>query len=422
MQSLLNHRLFAATIIGNIVEHFDKVVFALIAPFIAPYFFPNKDPIVSLILIYLPVGMLFRPLGAIFWGYIGDRYGRKKTLFLSLLGMSTTFFLVGCIPYYDKIGWTSALLMHLCRGIICFFAAGEGPSAALILIENSPKDKKDLMSSYYEMSSMLGVLMGSVLLTVLAFYGRVLELWRVLFMVCGCVGVVGLILRRDALKDVSYPSQKISLNPLPVIRQYAPAFFTIMAVTGFSYSNYRILTKLMNGYLPLVTQLTNSEMMGVHTVLIIFDFFILLPFGYLSKKIGKTKQVAFSLICALLGIFPIFQLLHHPTINNVLILRLVLVIWGVALAAPFNYWASSLIPENVRLRVLSLARAFGAQLIGAPSLSLSLLLYKKTGWITAPAYVLFGIAGLALGAMGVMKLVERRRLTVDSMDSFSEPS
>ena len=409
MFKILTQRLFVATILGNVMEHYDKVLFGLIAPFIAPLFFPNQDPIVALILIYLPMGIIARPLGAIYWGYIGDRYGRKRALYYSILGMSLTLLLTGLLPTYQKVGLLSPCLMHFYRGLICFFAAGEGPGASLLLIENSQEQNKDLMSSYYEMSSMLGVLIASTLITWLSFQGKVLETWRLLFIVSGIIGFIGFWVRRDAFEGIEFKTEKISINPLPLLKEYAPAFFAIVCVTGFSYGNYRILTQLMSSHLPLVTSLTHTEMMGTQSVLILYDFFLLFPFGLLSKKIGKEKLILCALICAALGVFPLFKLLDKPTLTNVLILRMTLVTWGVALAAPFNYWASHLVPKEVRYRVLSLARSIGAQAIGGTAISLSLFIYKMTGTLKAPAFVIFIISFLAIFSLLLLSVFEKRK-------------
>ncbi|MCH9633922.1 MAG: Glycine betaine/proline/ectoine/pipecolic acid transporter OusA [Chlamydiae bacterium] len=421
MEEYFNKKLFYATILGNVVEHFDKVLFALIAPFIAPLFFPNSDPIVSLILIYLPFGFISRPLGALYWGYVGDRLGRKKALYLSILGMSLTLFCVGLLPTYQSIGPLSALFLHLSRAMICFFAAGEGPGASLILIENAPKQHKDLMSSYYEMSSMLGTLLASFVITILCFQGKVEVFWRLLFIFSGSLGLVTFWMRRDLFLSNNAEVTKPYQRQEPLIKQIksnALKFVVITLVAGFSCANYRILSNLMNGYLPLVTSLSAAEMMGTHCILILYDFMLLPVFGWISKKIGKEKLITLALTSAAICVFPLFKILKHPTIINVLGLRMILVTWGIALAAPFNYWAISLISERYRFRVLSLSRAFGAQLIGGFAISTSLLIYKKSGWIFAPACYIFASAVMALGGLFVLTKVSRSVTEKKTQTSF----
>src|SRR5579862_656680 len=104
-------------IIGNIFEHYDSALFGLLAPFIASLFFETQDPVTALILTYgmLPLGILFRPLGSLFFGWIGDHWGRRQALFLSLTGMGVATVLMGCLPTYATAGIYAPLLLALCR-------------------------------------------------------------------------------------------------------------------------------------------------------------------------------------------------------------------------------------------------------------------------------------------------------------------
>ena len=76
--------------LGNLFEHYDTALLGFLSPFLAPLIFPEKDPMTALILTYaiIPLGMVARPLGSLVFGYIGDVYGRKHALFLTLAGMS----------------------------------------------------------------------------------------------------------------------------------------------------------------------------------------------------------------------------------------------------------------------------------------------------------------------------------------------
>src|SRR5579863_4289600 len=93
-------------IVGNFLEHYDNALFGLLAPFIAPLFFEKSDPVTALILTYgmMPLGLITRPLGSLFFGTIGDRWGRRRALSYSLLGMTVATMGIGCLPVYKDIG------------------------------------------------------------------------------------------------------------------------------------------------------------------------------------------------------------------------------------------------------------------------------------------------------------------------------
>lgn len=411
MEQTLSKKLFYSTVLGNILEHYDKVLFGLVAPFIAPLYFPSSDPIVALILIYLPMGLIARPFGALYWGRIGDKMGRKRVLFLSLLGMSLTMLFTGLLPTYPSLGIMSACLLHLSRGLTCFFAAGEGVSAALVLIENTKTKTKDLMCSYYEMSSMLGILLASCLVTWLCFHNVVLSYWRHLFIVSGLIGLIGVWVRKQTFieKETITKINKSSDSLMTLLKINRAPLIAIVLVTGFLCANYNILTQMMNSYIPLVSSISSTEMMATHCILISVDFLLLPIFGLLSKKIGKEKLILFALLCAMTLVFPLFNLLKTPTLNRVLSIRTLLVLWGIAITAPFNYWAISLVQKANRFRIISLARAIGAQGIGGFSISFSLFIFHKTNWAISPAIVLFLSA--TASALSVALLIKSKNIS-----------
>ena len=125
--------------VGNILEHYDHALFGLLAPFLAPLFFEEKDPLTALILTYgmLPFGILMRPLGSLFFGWIGDLFGRTRALFFSLLGMAAVTFAMGCLPTHVEVGYLAPLLLALGRILQNFFAAGESVGGAIYVLERT---------------------------------------------------------------------------------------------------------------------------------------------------------------------------------------------------------------------------------------------------------------------------------------------
>lgn len=409
MEQTLKKRFFFATLAGNILEHYDKVLFSLVAPFIAPLYFPQSDPLVALILIYLPIGAIARPLGALYWGKIGDREGRKKVLFLSILGMSLTMIFTGLLPTYSSCGIASAALLHLSRGLTCFFAAGEGVSASLILIEGTKEKFRPLMSSYYEMSSMLGIFLASLVITWISSQDKIVVAWRFLFIVSGTIGLLSFWIRKNGLyqeiDEVIDRTEQTSFSWKRLFQENWKSLFAIIAMTGFCCTNYNILTYTLNSYIPLISKITKTEMMATHTLMVFIDFLLLPLFGLLAKKEGKEKVIFFSLILASLFAIPLFLLLTIPSPSRIFFVRTCLVLWGIAIGAPFNFWAMNLVPKRDRFRILALARAIGAQGIGAFSISLSLFIYKITHSPLAPAIVLT-ISGFI--ALFTFVLVEKK--------------
>lgn len=155
---------FLAGIIGNICHSYNEALFALLAPFICTIFFPNTNATYALMLTYaiLPLGLLSRPLVATLFGFIGDKFGRKKSILLSLLGMSFATTAMGCIPSFTKAGIIAPILLSASKTLQSFFAAGEITGGAIFVLEHFSEKRRSFLSSLYDASSIFGILLASL--------------------------------------------------------------------------------------------------------------------------------------------------------------------------------------------------------------------------------------------------------------------
>ncbi|MBS0604901.1 MAG: MFS transporter [Verrucomicrobia bacterium] len=391
------HRLTG--MVGNILEHYDNALFGLLAPFIAPLFFENKDPLTALILTYgmLPLGILMRPLGSLFFGWIGDQFGRTRALFCSMFGMSIATIAMGCLPTYAQVGFYAPFFLAFGRIMQNFCAAGESVGGAIFVLEHTDSSRKNLMSGIYDASSIGGILLASGLITLFSFCGTIGESWRYLFWFGAFSALIGIFLRMRAQEGMEYrqavKSEKVPLFAL--IGKHREALLAITCVSGFSYTTYSLAFTLMNGYVPLVTSLSKTEVMGANTLLLVLDMFMLPLFGYLAGKSGREKVMSTAALAALFCALPLFYMLQEASLGLVVAARLMIVTLGVAFSASYHAWSQEMVPAHARYTILSLGYALGSQLIGAPSVAVSLWLYKKMGWFGAPALYIMGTAALA---------------------------
>lgn len=398
-----HHRL--AGMAGNILEHYDNALFGLLAPFIAPLFFDPSDPLTALILTYgmLPLGILMRPLGSLFFGWIGDQFGRSRALFCSLVGMAIATLSMGCLPTYADIGMLAPLFLALGRIVQNFCAAGESVGGAVFILEHTEKSRRSMMSAVYNASSIGGILLASFMVT---FFD---EYWRVLFWMGGGCGVIGVLLRLKTPEKVRATKMKL----WSALKEHREMLAVVIILSGFSYTTYSLAFTFMNGYVPLVTNLSKTQVMGSNTVLLFVDMALLPLFGYLAAKVSEEKMMLRASLAAVCSAIPLFYFLKEANLAAVIIARVVILTLGVAFSATYHSWLQERVPAESRYTILSLGYAIGSQLIGAPAVSLSLWLYKKMGWAGSPALYLMAIAGAA--AFVVRKYSVRIENKVDAV-------
>jgi len=384
-----------AGMIGNVLGNYDKALFGLMAPFIAPLFFGPADPVTALILTYamLPLGFVTKPLGSLFFGRIGDRYGRKFALSCSLVGIAIFTLGIGFLPVYKTIGAWAPVCLAIARMLQSFFVAGESTGAALYLLENTAQEKRSLLSGLYGASSIVGYVIASGLVAWFSQQGYMEDGWRILFWIGGLAAIFGVFLRLKKREEDFNPVKRVPL--LQVLKHHRSSLLTIIIASGFSFVTYAMPCVLMNGFVPLVTNISKTAVMQVNTLLLIVDMALLPIFGYLAQKFGKERVMFIGAFGSAVLAIPLFYLVGGASLGMVIAIRLILVILGVVFAAPYYAWAiERVIPEH-RYTVLCLGSSLGSQLIGGPASAISLSLYQMTGWVWSAGLYLLVIGALA---------------------------
>ncbi|MDH6699223.1 MFS transporter [Streptomyces griseoviridis] len=157
-------RVLVASLIGTTIEFYDFYIYATAAVLVFPsLFFPGSDPTTALLSSFAVFGaaMVARPIGAVFFGHLGDRLGRKKTLVVSLLTMGIATFLIGVLPTYAQAGWIATALLVVMRLAQGFALGGEWSGAALVATENAPRGKRALYGTFPQLGAPLGFIIGN---------------------------------------------------------------------------------------------------------------------------------------------------------------------------------------------------------------------------------------------------------------------
>lgn len=217
-----NRRVIGGTALGNAVEWYDWNVYAIFVPFFATQFFDPANPAAAVLatLAIFAVGFVMRPLGAILFGRIADRRGRRRSLILAV-GLATVGSLViGIAPTYGSIGLAAPVILLLARLLQGLAHGGEMPSSHSYIAEMAPADRRGLWSSSIYVSGMAAVLaatlLGAVLTSTLGAQAMGEWGWRIPFLLGAVLGLSVLWIRRGLPESGAF--EQVNGEPLEAAR------------------------------------------------------------------------------------------------------------------------------------------------------------------------------------------------------------
>src|SRR5574341_2503022 len=171
----------AGSFLGWSLDGYDIVLMLLVISSVSPIFFPSEDPIISLLGTYASysITLIMRPFGAAIFGIYGDKFGRKKSMIITILGFSIATFVTGLLPTYAMVGIFAPALLILTRMIQGVFVGGEWGSGAVITMESVPKQKLGILSGFLQSGFSFGFLLASIAFQIITigFVGDAFSEW-----------------------------------------------------------------------------------------------------------------------------------------------------------------------------------------------------------------------------------------------------
>ena len=199
--------------IGTFLEYFDLMLYVHMAVLLNELFFPKTDPFTtSLIAAFTFCStFIFRPIGALIFGYMGDTIGRKSTVILTTFIMAFCSFIMAILPTYTEIGLTASCIMILCRVMQGMAAMGESIGAEIYLTETIKPPLQYPMVGLLVVFSVVG---GTVALGVASFTTSFGINWRYAFWIGAVIALIGTIARTTLREAPDFADAKRSLQAL----------------------------------------------------------------------------------------------------------------------------------------------------------------------------------------------------------------
>ncbi len=389
-------KIVVSGMVGNALEWYDYALYAQFVPIIAKHFFPASDLAEMMAMAVFAAGFFVRPLGAVVFGNIGDRFGRRIALVVGILTMAVPTAAIGLLPSYDTIGISATIILAIIRLIQGFSLGGEFSGCIAYIVEHSPPEQRGIAGSAAFVSMCLGMLFGTLTAVFMSSIMSVEALtdwgWRIPFIAGLFIGLVGLYIRMNLSESPLYKAAKATkkLSTAPVgdtIKYYWPQLLMAIAiyitVTAPFYTSTVYIETFMNklGY-------TKTESSIVGSIILITMIIVLPISAKISDKIGRRPILLSGAVAIAVVAYPMIAVLGQLDFISAIFSQIVLATAVAFYMGPVPAVLVELFPTKVRFTGVALSYNLSAAIFGGTAPMVAMILERATGNKFAIGYYL----------------------------------
>lgn len=398
-------KIILASVFGNALEFYDFTLYGVFATIIASQYFPGDNETSKLLfsLAAFAVGFFTRPIGAIFFGHIGDKLGRKEALSLSILLMGIPTFLIGISPTYEQIGIWASILIFGSRILQGIFTGGEYNGAAIFSIEHIGKKSPGFVGGLITASCVVGAYTATLFGTLTQIKGLPEWAWRIPFLFGACVSIIGYFIRVKILETPEFISaeQQGLTTKIPLLKAIIsnPRSCLITFMFGglngaLSYTLFGFLNIYLSRYLDMPMVLAMQiNLLGL------LAFMIGCPImGCIYDSVGQGKFLSCTVACILILAVPIFLAISSKIILAIIVGQILLGLCTASIAGSGHAVMQNLFPVTDRYSGIAFNFSLGMGILGGmtPIIYVNMIEIHHAS-LLFPAFFLIGLT-LLFGA------------------------
>lgn len=416
----LNYKVLIGSLSGSVIEWFDFLVYGTVATLVFnKTFFVTDDPFLSMMfsMASFALTFFFRPVGGIIFAHIGDRIGRKKTLFITLMLMGGGTVLIGLLPDYATIGIAAPILLILFRIMQGIGIGGEWGGALLLSYEYAPKNRRGLYGAVPQMGISIGLALASGVVALLSLMPDDQFLawgWRIPFVGSIVLLAIGVWIRSSLdetpeFKRVQQSGAVVKLPIAEVFRNHWRAVLVSIGAKATETGPFYIFGTYVIAYATGLGVENNTVLTAVAVAAIVATIWMPV-FGRISDSISRALLYRAVAVITIVYAFPYYLILNTGETWSVFVATVIGfgLLWGSVNAILGTLIAENFSPE-IRYSGATLGYQVGAAIFGgtAPLIATALKEVSGGAWWPISVYVVV-CAALGLVASFFVKHVAHR--------------
>lgn len=426
-----------AAFLGTTVEWYDFFIYSTAAALaFGPVFFPHQTQGTALLLSFATFwsGFLARPVGAIVFGHLGDKVGRKNTLVATLLIMGTATFCIGILPGADTIGVWAPILLVFFRALQGFGVGGEWGGAVLLASESDAKSKTVRGGMWVQQGSPAGNILATAAFSLIALLPNdqfITWGWRVPFLLSAVLVIIGLVIRTRLEESPEFIRAKeenaqVKIPLAVLLRDHWKPTVAAVFASAIGIAMAYFVSTFMLSYATNSLSIDRQHMLNILLGAAVLQFLWQPLATRIAERIGSSRFMVVSLIAQAIFVIPMFLMANTG--------NLVLIAVGIYLSymAGAGYYAvlagflAQAFPPEVRYTGVSFAYQASSALIGGTTPMLAQLFLNSVGWQGVAGFnimlilvTIIGVAALA-AITGFSAATERQQRHADNAASTAK--
>lgn len=409
---------------GTILEYYDYALYGFSAALLAKLYFPKYDITAALLLTFgiYAMGSFAKPLGSFLFGRIADQYGRAASLRINLLGIALPTIMIGLLPTYEQWGWAAALLLMLCRILQGIFVAGEYSGVVVFVYEHIGRKRACLGNSLVGISSIGGIALASLAISLTKSCPHFEEVWRIPFVVGGVVGLLFSYLRQHLMETDEFMDHQetkhldedlekrkhLSLFSLRHMLAYPWKRICItMLICGSAGVCYHFYFIFWPTFLGSVVGVLTESHASYYTSFSLFAYAFSMPIaGLLGDKFGKFQvQLAGSGFLFLMILFNGYYVAQGSLPLSIMLLTSISFAFFIV---PCDVINATLYPVKTRSSGMGIGHSLGSMLFSGTTPFMGMLLWQNTESAIMPLFYVGAFIILLMNIVGNLALTAGR--------------